>query len=269
MENPKIHCKRCCSETSEIKQFFMHTHEGYELYCFLQGDVKFFIEGTVYALSPGDLLILKKREAHTPLICGNIPYQRIVINFNEEALLVECRAKLIPFLSDRALGKENLYPAKLCKDARWSEYLEKICFSEDLTKKRLYLTLLLTELSETTVDEYDGRRDSVSEMIDYINSHLTDPISLNDLCIKFYISKAQMNRNFKKITGATVWNYILTKRLLLAKEKLQSGEAPTLVSSQCGFQNYSSFYRAYRAKFGKGPAADRGKEDSFANEKKQ
>lgn len=73
---------------------------------------------------------------------------------------------------------------------------------------------------------------------------------------KFYISKSQLNRKFKRITGSTVWEYILTKRLIFAKELLQNGEHPTTVYLKSGFKDYCSFFRAYKIKFGVSPKND-------------
>ena len=44
-------------------------------------------------------------------------------------------------------------------------------------------------------------------------------------------------------------NYINNKRLILAKSKIEKGEKPTRVYLDCGYENYPTFYRAYKAKF--------------------
>ena len=58
------------------------------------------------------------------------------------------------------------------------------------------------------------------------------------------------------MTGSSMWAYIKRKRLLLAKELLTGGENPYLVYEKCGFNEYSSFYRAYKAEFGVSPKED-------------
>ena len=93
--------------------------------------------------------------------------------------------------------------------------------------------------------------------IGYIKEHLTEDLSLDSLCEKFYISKAQLNRNFKRTTGTTVWSYIQTKRLLLAKEMLGNGYNPVKVAANCGFNDYCSFFRAYKTKFSVSPKNDK------------
>ena len=71
-----------------------------------------------------------------------------------------------------------------------------------------------------------------------------------------FISKSQLNRKFRNVTGSTVWEYITAKRLILAKELLVRGEKPTSVYTKCGFNDYTSFYRAYKTKFLHSPKND-------------
>jgi len=106
--------------------------------------------------------------------------------------------------------------------------------------------------------EEDAGIDTVEyRVIRYINKNLTQPISLDDICNNFYLSKTQLCRMFKDATGTTVWKYITTKRLVKARQLIESGENPThIYATQCGFSNYSSFYRAYVKHFGCAPTKD-------------
>ena len=58
---------------------------------------------------------------------------------------------------------------------------------------------------------------------------------------------------FKEQTGYTIGGYLLTKRLFLAKELIAAGTPITEVCYSCGFQNYSTFSRAYKKSFGESP----------------
>ncbi len=64
------------------------------------------------------------------------------------------------------------------------------------------------------------------------------------------ISKPQLCRIFKKATGTNMGQYITVKRLVTARKLLHDGAKPTTVYSECGFGNYSTFYRAYVKNFG-------------------
>lgn len=258
MATPIINAEHRYTAHPDISKFTMHTHETYEIYCFVSGTAKYFIEGTVYRLKQGDILITKKAEAHTLMFGNDMPYERMFIQFNADALLGAYKETALPFLDDRPLGKCNYYPAALSSSRRWTEYFHKICAADDTEEQRLYLTVLISELSEQPPcpEEKEDRKDSMADIIAYINCHLTEDLSLENLCDKFYVSKSHLNRKFKRLTGSTVWEYVTTKRLIAAKELLQNGKRPTTVATQCGFRIYSAFFYAYKAKFGVSPKRD-------------
>lgn len=260
MQKRSIVSLKSRTESPDLTKFKMHTHENYELFMFLSGDGKYFVEGTVYPLSPGDLLIMKKAEAHSLLLNNNTPYERIVVNFSSEDILSDERESIIDFLDSRPLGKLNCYPAARFKDSYWQYYMTKICEAEGNSQKQIYLTVLLTELYKTPPileKASTNHHNNTIDIINHINNHLTENLNLDKLCEKFYISKAQLNRNFKRMTGTTVWAYIKAKRLLLAKELLNQGHNPTQVSTLCGFGDYCSFFRAYKQRFSINPKSDK------------
>lgn len=258
MEQPILMAAHTYDKHPDLKKFYMHTHTTYEIYCFLSGNAKYFVEGAIYKLKPNDILIMKKAEAHSLLISKDAPYERMVINFNEAALLGDNAENLLSFIDNRPLGDGNLYPASSFAEYRWTYYIKSICDAKDILTKRLYLTVLLTELCNLSnvSEENEEFKDNISKVIAYINLHLAEDLSLDILSDKFYISKSHLNRKFKKLTGSTVWEYIKTKRLVMAKEMLQKGVKPTAAATQCGFNEYSSFFHAYKLKFGVSPKED-------------
>lgn len=236
----------------------MHTHENYEIYCFLSGNAQYFVEGNIYTLKPGDILIMKQAEAHSLLIQSPVPYERIVVNFNGDALIGEVGKEICTFLDGRPLGKFNRYPAAKFQENHWLYYLDQLCQIINIEEQQLYLTVLMKELWKNApmLRQEDVIEDSTKDMITYINRHLTEPLDLDGICQRFYLSKSQLNRKFKRMTGSTVWEYISTKRLLLAKQLLQNGHHPTYVAEKCGFGDYCTFFRAYKRKFEVSPKED-------------
>ena len=119
MGNPCIEALLSYTENPNLFKFNMHTHDTYEIYCFLSGNAKYFVEGNTYPLKPGDILVMKKAEAHSLLINSHNPYERIVVNFNSDAIGENVRTKLANFLDSRPLGVKNRYPASLFKGTQW------------------------------------------------------------------------------------------------------------------------------------------------------
>lgn len=240
------------TDKPDTAMFDMHVHDSYEVFCFLSGNAHYYVEGNIYELSPGDILIINKAEVHSLLINKITPYLRIVINFSIESLLGDHK-KIYEILSKKPLGQFNLINGSMEEKNQWLYYLENIV-TDDENQKQIYLTVLLNELCKSLEKRQQLPPQHPSDrIIAYINQNLSQIESLEQLCELFYISKTHLNRRFKAITGSTVWEYITTKRILKAKELLSEGHAPTDVSLMLGYKEYSTFYRAYKRHLGETP----------------
>ncbi len=239
----------------------MHAHENFELYCFLRGDCSYIVEGNEYKLRPGNIMIMRPAEVHCLKVEGNTGYERIALNFPQRIIegLDPKKILLEPYYN-RPLGKFNQYDS-----GEFSKYLIRMVSLEEgsssYEQRLAIITNILPLLSEIReafqikIAEGSSRLNdsSGSEIIDYINRNLAGDLSLETLADIFFISKSQLNRRFKRLTGATVGEYVTAKRLLCAREMIFSGAPAARTSRECGFNDYSTFYRAYRKKFGVSP----------------
>lgn len=248
------------NERHEVAKHYMHTHETAELYYFIAGKTVFHIEGTEYIPERGDILFIRPAEAHYTSVDNNYPYERAVINFDISMFDgIDPERTLLKPLFERKAGKLNLY-----KNFRFKDELHKTCIENMMTsgvndKLNVYsnLFLLLNEISKVFSDTAAEQEqiDSVEyKIIRYVNKHLCEKLTLDSVCDKFYISKPQLCRIFKKATGTTMGQYITVKRLVTARKLLHDGAKPTTVYSECGFGDYSTFYRAYVKNFGEAPS---------------
>lgn len=255
---PHISASKNYTEKPNIDLFERHTHDNYEIFCFLSGNAKYFVEGNIYVLKPNDILIIKKSETHALLINTPDPYCRYVVNFNATALPESQRQILISTLDNKPLGKFNRVPTGEFEKNLWLHYLDCIVYADSFDIKQLYLTILLKELCQN-ISKTEDRSNLVTQdenLIEYINRNLMSISSLDEISEHFFISKTHLNRKFKSITGSTVWDYIVTKRLIIGKDMLASGWTPKTVSEKCGYLEYSAFYRAYKKQFGVSPKDD-------------
>ena len=149
MKEPYICATRVLTEEPPERHLEMHTHDYYEIFVFLSGDANYHVEGIVYPMEPGDILIMKKAEAHSMWINRSVPYERAVIHFTADAIVGERRSLLQDFLDNRPLGQFNRYSAVLFPDSLWHKYIEKIVtHRKNPAYMQLYLTVLLNELYE-------------------------------------------------------------------------------------------------------------------------
>lgn len=240
----------------KLTMLTLHGHEHYEVILYLRGDVKYYVEGAVYPVGAGDILLIKKGEMHTLLVEKDTPYERIVLQFDADTLVGQSTETLLRFLDDRPFGQHNRYSTASPQQNHLFWLAQEICNRQNPADKRVYLTALLWQLYDAAPslqDQASQQPDVLVNVIRYINEHLTEDLNIPAICEKFYISKSQLNRKFKQTTGFTAWEYILTKRLLFAKTLLQRGNPPALACRQSGFGDYSSFYRLYKQHFGRSP----------------
>lgn len=96
-------------------------------------------------------------------------------------------------------------------------------FGKDLLKDACLQRLLIL------LNRYENlntmkEKQNIQEIIQYINQRYTEEIRLDFLCEKFFISKFYLSRSFEKTTGKSIYQYILEKRMILAKQLLVYGE---------------------------------------------
>lgn len=241
----------------------LHTHLFCEIYCFIRGDAIYHVEGSTYALKPGTVILMRPGEAHYLEINPSEPYQRCWIHFNP-ALLDGAdpgRILLQPFF-DRPLGENNKYDADELA-MHTMRYFEQMCLPAPTTEEQriaLYIHFLnfLDALRQTFIKRNagEGENDVCRSVVHFINENLESDLSLQDICGRFYISRSQINKLFKEATGETVWNYVIIKRLVDARQRILAGEPPQKVCESYGGWDYSAFYRSYKKRFGISPKAD-------------
>ena len=233
------------------KDFNLHIHDNCEIFLFLHGNADYFVEGTVYPLHKGDIIINRHSEAHHLILYSDAEYERKCINFPISIISdLDTDKRIYNMFYNRPIGKYNHFSSKHFPERMWDYFISKICETNTQERKLIYLYALLDEMAEDfkTVKSTSKniKNNKTADIIQYIDNHLFENISILTICERFYISQPHLNRLFKSATGSTVWNYITTKRLLYAKELLKCGEHPTKVYEECGYTNYVSFYKAYK-----------------------
>lgn len=96
--------------------------------------------------------------------------------------------------------------------------------------------------------------DVVDTVVDYINQHLSEELSVRSLANMAYVSPDHLTRSFKKRFSMTVSDYILQRRMTLAGELLRDNKLTiTMVSDCVGFGNYSYFTEQFKKYYGMTP----------------
>lgn len=243
----------------------MHIHTWCEIFYFVSGRAAYLVEGSEYPLERGSIVIMRPAEAHRPKILADKLYERYTVNFPLSAAdsIDPARILMKPFL-DRPLGTGNLYLSSEFDGISIENYFKQIFDCNDKytasVKIQLFLMSILdairTAHRNRNGSEYPAEQTRAVQILKYINEHLYEKISVSMLAKHFYISASQFNRIFRNATGSSPWEYITLKRLTAVKEKIGSGMHIAKACEECGFDDYSVFYRAYVKYFGHSPKQD-------------
>ncbi len=93
----------------------------------------------------------------------------------------------------------------------------------------------------------------LDEVFLFIQSHLTEELTLERLEKEFFVSREHIAREFKRQTGQTVHRYIVKARLDRCCTLIEQGLPITEVYKTSGFGGYNHFFRAFKKEYGMTP----------------
>ena len=93
----------------------------------------------------------------------------------------------------------------------------------------------------------------VDHVLEYIENHLREKITLADVARQFYVSQSTITQTFRKKMDISFYQCVTQKRLIAAKALIEQNMAMETVAEQVGFTDYSSFYRAFKQEYGISP----------------
>ena len=246
----------------------LHHHDFHELYFLISGDVTYTIESRQYHVMPGDMLMISPQELHQICIRPEMSdYERFVLWVDPQLLrristpLSDLTKNLTPGSSKQ--GNLLRFKPEDCTHLRqlfeqlWQES-EQEGYGSDLLRQSLLVQLLVTinRLAANPAGSFEAETHSnkaVSKVVDHINLHYAEPLSLDSLSELVYVSKYHLSHEFNRQVGTSVYRYIQKKRLQIARQLMGQGKRPNEVYSSCGFTDYAGFYRAFRAEYAISP----------------
>lgn len=231
-----------------------HAHNHYELIYLMRGDATHIIEGRRYRLSRGDLVLVRPRRYHDIVFEGDREYERYNILFDSESMglfradEVSSRFEVIS-LADRPMTAD-VFP-------KMEAYRKAMSPEEFADAAGHLLFTLFYDLSLLPAEE--GRRHTVAhpmlgEALAYIRENLFTVREVSEIADALHVTPSYLYRIFRTELNIGPARYVTEKRLLAAQRQIRLGRRPTDVFSECGFQDYTAFFRAYKKFFGTSPS---------------
>ena len=237
-----------------------HFHDFDKLVILVEGKVNYLVENEDYNLEPKDILLVRHHCIHKAIIDRSEPYERIIVYLSRsyfdrvlpEARLMDC--------FDRA-DRRNRHLLKP-DDRQWNEMVQIFHAVEEnqdedagsqAMRDTLIMQLLIRigRLSPPETAEAGLTHDpKIRSTLSYIGENLDGDLSVEALSERVFLSRYHFMRLFKAQTGQTVHAYVRQKRLLCAARLIREGVPAAKAAASCGFQDYSSFHRAFLRSFG-------------------
>jgi AraC-like DNA-binding protein len=118
--------------------------------------------------------------------------------------------------------------------------------------------LLLKYLQSTSIDGIDDsetRKELIDDVAEFIKRHSDYPLTIRLLAKRFGTNETTLKRQFKQFTGKTIYGFLIDQRMkeaiiLINSRELAIGE----IAMRVGYEDFSSFDRAFSNYWGHSPA---------------
>ena len=256
-----VYCRADHKISKAYRSNLTHSHEVFEVLLCLSDDIFILNNNVISLLHKYDLILFNDTDIHGIIADINQEFERMVLIF-DPGFIKEFRNT---FDLLRCFHEPSAQVKRICHLSQ--EQVENILFfyqslstlNEDDSdiakmKKKLLLADMLLGINilyngsshHESALKSDHQFNKIQRVLSYINENLAQNLSLEVLSEHFYISASYLSAIFKEITGYSVNNYIINKRILHAAELLKQNRSVSEVSESCGFNNYSHFIRTFK-----------------------
>ncbi len=244
-----------------------HYHRCYEIYYFINGECKYFIDGCTYSLIPGDLILIPENVIHRTLYTAS--YERKLLNFTSHFIPESLAGDLsrLPYLFRNPSATKEV---NRIFDTIEKEYTCMDEYSEEMLVSLVKSLFVLIARNENKAIQGIGNSAFVAETVRRISEGFHTDITLNTVAESFSVSPEHLSRTFKKETGFGFNEYLTLVRLQKAEQFLEEGKLKTVseIAYACGFNDSNYFSDRFKKTHGISPLKFRQKHRKAIEKKK-
>ena len=234
-------------------RFPLHSHESSaELSLILRGRGTFYAANKEHLLEKGMLVVKNPGLSHSEKSDPDDPLEQICIEITDVHIDGMRENQILPEHMDPPLTLGRDY------DLTEAVFRYVLYNSADPSARAICGKLLdaVLDMIRKKVADYVPPRDKrprnkkelVSEVLRYLDGNYREKIRIRDLAGRFYVSEGNLSRQFKAVTGYTVNEYVISKRMGEAQLKLMySDEDIKRVAAGCGYDDLQYFYHVFKS----------------------
>jgi len=242
---------------------FLHYDKDLIIEYYRRGEASIHIEGNFYNINEGDIIILNPDEVHVSTKKHDCYMEKIVLHISDTLLhqFGADRTVFFDTISKKPKGIGNLISAdtveKLflndkindCLDYAKNNSLEaQVLITCKIIELLYELSNLVDRVDDTDIYSASSNK-TANQIMDYINRHYTEDITLETLAERFHFSKYYISHLFKDYVGISPYDYLIIRRLYVCNNLIRGKYTVRQACLMVGFNNYSNFYRLYKKHF--------------------
>lgn len=292
------------SEAVRHHRFIMrsrHVHETIELHFILEGQRLMFVDRETYRLSPHSAIVVNHNLIHKTSTAPGFPpdHHNFILQLDRsrfDPILRVAGLRGFDDFGDRFNGVANFNDSEwqlilsviaefkaMCaedkngttfsmEDAHAFLYLQALELASIFAKARRRLLQAELEANQKAVPETvvkTGVHQKVHEVALYMQTHIHESVSLEELAQRFFMSRSYLTRSFRNVTGFSVVEYMTYIRIQKAQQLLrESYRSITEIADLCGFGNITYFEKVFKTTTGQTPVQYRKTVDTSIKEKR-
>lgn len=237
-----------------------HMHNFYEIFFLRAGNIDFYMNNTKRHIEPGTMVFITDQDIHKSTLVSDGMYERAFLHI-PPSVLQACSSKDTDlsacfhassgqfFQPDQK--QANLFfntVGNMMNLEKKKEFGYDILIQSELLKILVSVNAMCqNSKTEQFLEQYSKR---ISDIIYFIEDHLSETLSLEQIAKHFSIDKYHLCHIFKTETNTTVHHFIQLKRIALAKRLLAEGNSLTEVCFESGFNDYNHFITTFKKNCG-------------------
>ena len=247
-----------------ITYYKYNWHRDVELITLLEGEIEVNIHGKSYVMKEKDVMLINSNIGHATM-ARKPDSSAMVLHFSPEYFSHWFKEQPIFHLNSVEMtshGKREAYEGIRQKMIQMTSYMELKSKSEEIIYESLFHSIisdLFIHFPPHPDETYDALTTSGNEkiikIIDYINNHFREKITLEVLQEVTGYNKSYISQIIKQDLGINYYEYLTRVRMREAIYSLTSTkERISDISFNNGFSDVKSFNTAFKERFGKSPS---------------
>ena len=246
--------------TLSAEELSVHTHDFFQIIYCRQGSLSHSVKSDSAKLFRGDISLIPPDTLHHITACDKNTII-VKISFTLDFIAKHCEPLEMSSNFIKTLTNHKILPkiSPMSEDIYLFESTAgKIRIESENQRPgreeiiRSCLITLITVIARmyiwnegSVITPFDSKQQRINNCIAFIDSHLSEHISLDMISKMAAMSVPTFCDMFKSTTGVSFKDYLNKKRIEKAKSLLSCGEGITESAYTCGYNDFSTFYRNF------------------------